>query len=219
MSYVVWFLRIGMPLAAASIIVAALRTPQPEGLPNGFRKKALALELPQKVEDIEAIKKVYPEKDIRKDIKGDFLFVIPLYTSFFMGLGFVLYSVNFPYAKVLGLSLCLCALLAAIFDILENQRMLGLLTTATQADVDATRHISLVKWFAFGLMMFILGIAFVLSRQWAIVALGILYFVAGVLFLIGLWQNTQVEKATTLMIVAWLLTGEAIHTIASKFSP
>ena len=97
--------------------------------------------------------------------------------------------------------------------------MLGLLTTATQADIDATRHTSLVKWFAFGLMMFILGIAFALSRQWAIVALGILYFVAGVLFLIGLWQNTQVEKATTLMIIAWLPTGEAIHKIASKFSP
>src|SRR5687767_5520280 len=103
MDYLIWSLRIVMPGIAFALIILSMRAPRAEGLPNGFRRRAIALELPQKPEDIETIKKVYPEKTIRQEINVDFFFVIPLYTLIFIGLGFWLYKLSFPSAKMLGI--------------------------------------------------------------------------------------------------------------------
>ena len=95
--------------------------------------------------------------------------------------------------------------------------MLGLLKSQTQEQVDATRYTSLVKWGLFGAMMLILAVPFLVRGGWTII-LGLLYLLTGIIYLLGLWRHPQIETAATLMVLAWLPTGEAIRTVASKLS-
>src|SRR5215211_6817778 len=126
MNYLIWALRMVVPLFALAAIISSIRAPGTESLPNGFRKRAIALELPQKPEDIDAIKAVYPEEKIRQEINLDFFLIIPFYTLMFVGMGFWLSKLSIPSANMLGSSLIICAVLAATFDCLENSRMLAL---------------------------------------------------------------------------------------------
>jgi hypothetical protein len=82
-----------------------------------FRLPIIALELVEDEEQVEEIKVKCSSRKIKGDLCFDLFAIIPIYTVLFVALGYWLFWRDVPYARLLGVAVGLCAVGAALLDI------------------------------------------------------------------------------------------------------
>ena len=209
-------IRIMSFLAGLSILVLTARSlfsPVPSSLPHGFQARALALELVESTEDVKTIEAVYPASEIRNELNLDLYLFIPFYLLLFLGLGAWLSYSDIPYARMLGIAVAVCVIVAALWDVIEDLRTFSVLRDLNLASVDGIRQAALIKWTMLSLMMLLMAVPFVGRGGWVLIV-GILYGLTGVIGVLGVvWDHSLLEWFFALIGVALLPTGKAMATI------
>jgi hypothetical protein len=164
------------------------------GLPDGYTNPVLAFELVKNGADIDQIKTAEDGKArdfISKSTNKDYGYIL-VYGLFFIGLALVLTRSNRSWAYVAGIAATACAILGAIFDLIEDRGMQAALNTrpglATDKLADSIRYPSLAKWallFGFALLIGIL----LLQRRDIFVIPAILFLLTAVSGLTGVLCN------------------------------
>ena len=169
-----------------------------QGLPGGYPGAVLALELVSKGADIEAIKsaRVGISSEFNEHVNKD-LGLIVIYVVFFSCLGFLLAELDPHRTKYLSMAGGGCAVIAGVFDLIENRGMLKAVSTPAGASTDSLanviRYPSLAKW-AF-LFVCCLLIGFTISRRvgWMLIP-GLAFLIAALLGLSGVILNLMSPK-------------------------
>jgi hypothetical protein len=119
--------------------------------PQRFSDPVLEVETVRDVEDLRLTLGDAPSADretMRIKTKIDFAFIAS-YAAFFVALGIVL-ARHGGWRRMAGVALAICAIAAAVFDVLENLAILAILDVRIAATTDtmlvAIRHPSTVKW-------------------------------------------------------------------------
>jgi hypothetical protein len=222
-------LLIGVLAVATGVIAWSMErshfSPSEKPFSSGFTKHVLAIELVRTNSDVQEIVGELgdPNREVmRGKVQKDFFF-IPAYALLFAALGWLLGRSNYRFAIWVGAAIVACAAGAAVFDVIENLRIFGVLDArladATQAMVDSLRSASLVKWaFVFISIALLSPIVFLRRELFTLpigpprlaavfgVIIALAYLLAGFIGLIGLKQDPLIEKASTFMSLALLLT-------------
>ena len=192
---------------------------------TGLHKRVLAMELVRNGEEVEEIvgPKGHPNREtMRARVQRDFFFIAS-YSLLFAALGWLMARGGSSWAIPVGVAIALCAAGAAVFDVIENLRILQLLdaqpSDTTLALLAGPRGPSLIKWALIFVTTALISPICFLRRElfalpWgprglsdvfgAIIALA--YMLSAVIGLIGLKWNPLIEKANGLMALALLLT-------------
>src|SRR5436190_16856735 len=85
-------------LLGIGTIALSLLSPQVSGLPRGYTKPMLALEMTQSPSEVRVVRALYPGGDaaIRKAIIADFAAIIPAYAIVFIGFAALARSRGLP---------------------------------------------------------------------------------------------------------------------------
>src|SRR4051812_37542371 len=99
-------------------VVFAIAGPTVPGLPRGFTKPMLALEMTQFASEVKVVRELFPGGDaaVREAILADFATIIPAYAVLFIGFALLARSKGLPDSGLL----ITAALLAAAADVREN---------------------------------------------------------------------------------------------------
>ena len=209
-------IRIMSLIAGLSILALTARglfSAAPLRLPHGFHARALALELVESTEDIKTIEAVYPASVIRDELNLDLYIFIPFYLILFLALGAWLSWSNIPYARLLGIAVAACVIVAALWDVIEDLQTFSVLRDLNQTSVDSIRQAALIKWTMLSVMMLLMAVPFVWRGGWVLM-IGILYGLTGVIGVLGvLWHHSLLEWYFALIGLALLPTGKAISTL------
>lgn len=222
-------LLIGVLAVSTGVIVWSMErshfSPSEKQFSSGFTKHVLAIELVRTNSDVQEIVGELgdPNREImRGKVQKDFFF-IPSYALLFAALGWLLGRSNYRFAIWVGAAIAACAAGAAVFDVIENLRILDVLdarlTDTTQTMLDSLRSASLVKWALVFIAMALLSpIAFLRRELFTLrtgqprlatvfgVIIGLAYLLGAGIGLIGLTQDPLIEKASIFMSLALLLT-------------
>jgi hypothetical protein len=158
---------------------------------RGISNPVLAMEVVRNVQEVDAILSDAPSPDreaMRIKQYVDFAFIGAY------GALFVLMSVLLmPEGRAAAIAAMILGVAGAIFDVIENLAILRVVDTSldrtTQAAIDAIRYPSLVKWALASLTLVLLGILFARRRGIGARIVGGLDVIAGVLGLVGVYDN------------------------------
>jgi hypothetical protein len=193
------------------------------GLLSGYTNPVLALELAANGAEIDAVNRSENGKVtafIRRQTSKDFGYIV-IYVVFLSCLALLLIELGFEWTKSLGWGAVVCAVLAGVFDVIENLGMLQATATpagaATDSLANSIRYPSLVKWSL--LFVFCLLVGFSLSRLggWLLIP-GLAFLIAAVLGLTGVTLNLLRPKSYWMFSAAVGFWGLAIISIAITFT-
>jgi hypothetical protein len=193
------------------------------GLLSGYTNPVLALELAANGAEIDAVNRSENGKVtafIRRQTSKDFGYIV-IYVVFLSCLALLLIELGFEWTKSLGWGAVVCAVLAGVFDVIENLGMLQATATpagaATDSLANSIRYPSLVKWSL--LFFFCLLVGFSLSRLggWLLIP-GLAFLIAAVLGLTGVTLNLLRPKSYWMFSAAVGFWGLAIIFIAITFT-
>jgi hypothetical protein len=190
------------------------------GLLAGYTSPVLALELPANGAEIDAVNRSEGGKStafIKNQLSKDFGY-IAIYVVFFSCLALLLTELTSDRNKYLNLAAVVCAVLAGVFDVIENLGMLKATSgVATDSLANSIRYPSLAKWAL--LFVFCLFAGVTLSRvgRWLLIP-GIAFLLAALLGLSGVTLNLLRPKYYWMFPAATLLLGVGIIFIAIAFT-
>ena len=179
----------------------------------GIRAPILAIEVPESSLDVRAVVGDLhnPDRETMAQIqKADFCF-IGLYWLFFAGLSWLAYhNGQRPFA----IAAFVCATAGAIFDFLEDFRILRLMGQplpakpspgdALQPLVDSTRKASLAKWGSLFAALLLLVPLFFAVGGWLVLA-GAWFAAAALTGCLGLWKRKGIELGSAMMSLGLLV--------------
>jgi hypothetical protein len=164
------------------------------GLLAGYTSPVLALELAANGSEINAINLSEGGKAtafIKKQVSKDFGYIV-VYVVFFSCLALLLIELGSVRSKYFGWSALVCAVLAGIFDVIENLRMLKATSTPVGAASDSLansiRYPSLAKWALLFVACLLVGLLLSKVGGWLLIP-GLAFLIAAVLGLSGVSAN------------------------------
>jgi hypothetical protein len=193
------------------------------GLPAGYTSPVLALELAANGTEIDAINRSEGGKAtafIKKHLSKDFGY-IAIYVVFFSCLALLLTELVSDWSKYLSLGAVVCAVMAGVFDVIENFRMLKAMSTpagiATDSLANSIRYPSLAKWALLFVVSLLVGVT--LSRQggWFLIP-GLAFLIAALLGLSGVTLNLLRPKYYWMFSASLGFWGFGIICIAITFT-
>jgi hypothetical protein len=193
------------------------------GLLSGYTSPVLALELAANGAEIDAINRSEGGKAtefIKKQLSKDFGYIL-IYVVFFSCLALLIIEVSSDWSKYLGWAAVVCAVIAGVFDVIENVRMLKATSTpagaATDSLANSIRYPSLAKWAL--LFVFCLLVGLTLSRVWGWLLIpGLAFLIAALLGLSGVILNLLRPKFYWMFPASVGFMGLAIIFIAITFT-
>src|SRR5262249_29735394 len=123
---------------------------------------------------------------------------IAIYVVFLSCLALLLTELISDWTKYLSLGAVVCAVLAGVFDVIENFQMLKATSTPARAATDSLansiRYPSLVKWALLFVVCLVAGV--ILSRRggWLLLIPGLAFLIAALLGLSGVTANLLKPK-------------------------
>jgi hypothetical protein len=194
-----------------------------EQLPGGFKSPVLAMELPKSGADIDAINRADDGKArafVLQHLSKDVAFLFS-YTLLFTGLGLVLSQLSATSARWIGLIAVVLAVLAGVFDFIENSKMLEAVGTtpgtATDALANSIRCWSLTKWSTLYLYSFSIGLILFTRSGW-LLTIGLFFLATAVIGLTGVIFNVIEPKFYWMFPRSTLSLGLATLIIAIQFT-
>ena len=193
------------------------------GLPTGYTSPVLALELAANGSEIDAINRSEGGKAtafIKKQLSKDFGYIV-IYVVFFSCLALLLIELGSDWTKYLGWGVVVCAVIAGVFDVIENFRMLKATSTpagaATDSLANSIRYPSLAKWALLFVVCLLVGV--ILSRQggWLLIP-GLAFLIAALLGLSGVTLNLLRPKFYWMFPASIRFWAVAIICIAITFT-
>ena len=179
--------------------------------PRGIPDPILGLQMARNVAEVDDVLGEAPSPDreaMRIKQYWDFGF-IACYVCLYLALS-VLMARTFPQWTWLAVSMAICGLGAAVFDVIENLAILRILDVklnlTTQAMVDAIHHPSMIKWTLVFITLAILSAYFLRQDQWRMRAVGLVNAAASVLGFVGLLANALIAWAAFLMLLGLIGT-------------
>ena len=191
------------------------------GLPSGYTNPVLALELAANGSEIDAINRFEDGNEfIKKHIPKDFGY-IGIYVVFFSCLALLLTELNTDWAKYLSVGAVGCAVLAGLFDVIENLGMLKAISTpaglATDALANSIRYPSLAKWALLFVFCLLVGVTLSRLQGWFLIP-GLAFLIAALLGLSGVTWNLLNPKFYWMFPASIRVLGLAIICIAITFT-
>jgi hypothetical protein len=176
-------------------VAFSVGSPGVDGLPRGFRKPVLALEMTQSTSEVRLTRALFPGGDtaIQRGIVADFAVIIPAYAVLFIGFALLARARGIP-----GWGLLITAvLLAAMADIRENIAMLE----SRPAFFPAA-----IKWVLLGICMMLMCV--ILGDRGGLLLVPAAVCLSAAIGLIGgVWLDRLLEPAFVLMGISWFMTA------------
>jgi len=194
------------------------------GLLSGYTNPVLALELAANGAEIDAVNRSEGGKAtefIKKQVSKDFGYIV-IYVVFFSCLALLLIELSADWSKYLGWGALVCAVLAGVFDVIENLGMLKATSTpevaATDSLANSIRYPSLAKWALLFIVCLLIGL--ILSRLggWLLIP-GLAFLIAALLGLSGVIMNLLRPKFYWMFPASIAFLAFAIICIAITFTP
>jgi hypothetical protein len=193
------------------------------GLPAGYTNPVLALELAGNGSEIDAINRFEDGRAtqfIKKQLSKDFGY-IAIYVVFFSCLALLLTEVASDWSKYLSLSAVVCAVMAGVFDVIEDFRMLKATSTpagaATDSLANSIRYPSLAKWGLLFVFCLLVGLTLSRLRGWFLIP-GLAFLIAALLGLSGVTLNLLSPKSYWMFSASVRFLGFGIICIAITFT-
>lgn len=193
------------------------------GLLAGYTNPVLALELAASGAEIDAINRSEGGKAtafIKQQLSKDFGY-IAIYVVFFSCLALLLTELVSDWSKYLSLGAVVCAVIAGMFDVIENLRMIKATSTpagaATDSLANSIRYPSLAKWALLFVVCLLVGVT--LSRRGGLLLIpGLAFLIAALLGLSGVTLNLLRPKFYWMFSASLGLWGLGIIFIAITFT-
>jgi hypothetical protein len=193
------------------------------GLLSGYTSPVLALELAANGAEIDAVNRSEGGKAtefINQQLSRDFGFIV-IYVVFFSCLALLLTELVADRSKYLKLSAIVFAVIAGIFDVIENVRMFKATSTpagtATDSLANSIRYPSLVKWALLFVVCLVLGVTLSRRGGWLLVP-GLAFLIAALLGLSGVTLNLLRPKFYWMFPGSIAVLGLGIICIAITFT-
>ena len=193
------------------------------GLLAGYTNPVLALELAANGAEIDAINRSEDGKStafIRKQVSKDFGYIL-IYVVFFSCLTLLLIELGPDWSKNLGWAAVICAVLAGVFDVIENLGMLKATSTpagaATDSLANSIRYPSLAKWALLFVLSLLIGLILARIQGWLVIP-GVAFLIAALVGLSGVTFNLLSPKFYWMFPVSIGLLALGIICIAIAFT-
>ena len=193
------------------------------GLLSGYTNPVLALELPANGAEIDAVNRSEGGKVtefIKKQLSKDFGYIV-IYVVFFSCLALLLIELGSDRSKYSGWGAVVCAVLAGVFDVIENLGMLKAVSTpagaATNSLANSIRYPSLAKWALLFVFCLLAGLTLSRVRGWLLIP-GLGFLIAALLGLSGVTLNLLRPKFYWMFPASILVLGLGIICIAITFT-
>jgi hypothetical protein len=193
------------------------------GLLSGYSNPVLALELAASGDEIDAINRSENGKAtefIKKQLSKDFGYIV-IYVVFFSCLALLLTELVTDRSKYLSLGAVACAVMAGVFDVIENLGMLKATSTpvgaATDSLANSIRYPSLTKWALIFVFCLLVGLTLLRLPGWLLIP-GAAFLLAALLGLSGVTLNLLRRKFYWVFPASILFWGLAIICIAITFT-
>ena len=193
------------------------------GLPAGYTSPVLALELAANGSEIDAINRSEGGKAaafIKKQVSKDFGYIV-IYVFFFSCLALLLIELGSYWSKYLRWCAVVCAVLAGVFDVIENLRMLKAVSTpvgsATDSLANSIRYPSLLKWALLFVFCLLVGLTLSKLGGWLLIP-GLAFLIAALLGLSGVTLNLLRPKSYWMFSASIGFLGFGIICIAITFT-
>jgi hypothetical protein len=191
------------------------------GLPGGYTNPVLALELAENGPDIDAINRSKGATEfIKKHLPKDFGYIV-IYVIFFSCLALLLTELVSDRSRYLSLGAVGCAVMAGLFDVIENVGMHKAASTpagtATDSLANFIRYPSLAKWALLFVFCLLIGLTFSSRGGWLLIP-GLAFLIAALLGLSGVVLNLLSPKSYWMFTASVLILGFGIICIAITFS-
>lgn len=231
----IWILRAFSFLVGAATVGAGLVTARrlhhredlddQEALPPGTRMPGIALELARSPGEAASLIRFLGPEEVRKNLRQDDRFVIPVYILLLVVLGVWLATRDLAYALPAGVGVAVAGVLAGLADRRENRRTAAVVAEHEKDParelipeplVDAMRRASMVKWGLLAVAMALLSLPFLQEQRHPLT--GGFYLLSAVSYGLGLQglragMRRLVEWGFYLMGLAWLATPFALHLV------
>ncbi len=192
-------------------------------LPAGYTSPVLALELAANGAEIDAINRSEGGKAtafIKKQLSKDFGYIL-IYVVLLSGLALVLTELVPDWSKYLSLAAVACAVMAGVFDMIENFGMLKATSTpagtATDSLANSIRYPSLAKWALLFVVCLLLGVTLSRRGGWLLIP-GLAFLIAALLGLSGVILNLLRPKFYWMFPASIGFWGLATICIAITFT-
>jgi hypothetical protein len=196
-----------------------------QALPPGTRMPGIALQLSRSPGEAAALIRLLGSDQIRKNLRQDDRFVIPVYVLLLVVLGVWLATRDFAYALPAGVGVAVAGVLAGLADRRENRRTAAVVAEHEKDPerelipeplVDAMRRASMAKWGLFAVAMALLSLPFLQGQRHPLT--GGFYLLSAVSYGLGLQglrigMRRLVEWGFYLMGLAWLATPFAMGLV------
>jgi hypothetical protein len=189
----------------------------------GYTNPVLALELAASGAEIDAINRSEGGESsafIKKQLSKDFGY-IALYVVLFSCLALLLTELSSDWSKYFGLGAIACAVLAGVFDVIENLGMLKAVSTpagtASNPLANSIRYPSLAKWALLFVFCLLVGLTLFKLSGWLLIP-GVAFLLAALFGLSGVAMNLLSPKFYWMFPAAIGLWGLAIICIAITFT-
>lgn len=193
------------------------------GLSAGYTSPVLALELAASGAEIDAINRSEGGKAsefIQKQLSKDFGYIV-VYIVFFSCLALLLTELISDWSKYLSLGGVLCAVMAGVFDVIENLRMLKAASTpvgaATDSLANSIRYPSLAKWTLLFVFCLLVGLTLARLRGWLLIP-GLAFLIAALFGLSGVTLNLLRPKFYWMVPASVGFLGFGMICIAITFT-
>jgi len=182
-------------LMGVGTVALSLLSPKVNGLPRGYTKPMLALEMTQSASEVRVVRALFPggAAEIHKQIIIDFASIIPAYAVLFIGFAALARSRGLPD----GWLLITAALLAAMADVRENIVML---------DGQPAFFPAAVKWVLLGISLMLMCVIFA-DRGGVLLVPAAFCLSAAIGLIGGVWFDRLLEPAFVLMGLSWFVTA------------
>lgn len=203
-----------------SLWMVSVKAPE---LPEGYANPVLALELAENGSDIDAINSLKggdATEFIKKHLPKDFGYIV-IYVVFFSCLALLLAELVSDWSRYLALGAVACAVMAGVFDVIENVGMLKAVSTAVGTATDSLanfiRYPSLAKWALLFLFCLLVGFTFSRRPGWLLIP-GLAFLIAALLGLSGVTLNLFSPKSYWMFSTSLRFLGFGIICIAITFT-
>jgi len=193
------------------------------GLRSGYTNPVLALELAANGPEIDTLNRAEGGKAtefIKKQLTKDFGYIV-IYVVFFSCLALLLMELAFDWSKYLSLGAVGCAVLAGVFDVIENLRMIKAVSTpigtATDSLANSIRYPSLAKWALLFVFCLLVGLILFRLQGWLLIP-GFAFLIASLLGLSGVTLNLLSPKSYWMFAASVRFLGLGIICIAITFT-
>ncbi len=193
------------------------------GLLAGYTNPVLALELAANGPEIDAINRSEDGKTtefIKNQVHKDFGYIV-IYVVFFSCLALLLTELGPDRSKYLSLAAVVCAVLAGLFDVIENVGMVKAIATAagtaTNSLANSIRYPSLAKWALLFIFSLLVGLTLTRLLRWFLIP-GLAFLIAALLGLSGVTLNLLSPKSYWMFPASVRLMAFAIICLAITFT-